>query len=109
MRSEVEKDGSSREERRLQLWAARDGARPHPRLEERTLGLTTFAFHPDNKALALGHEDGAVSLLAFPDGREIARAPVFSFGKVSALCFSPDGARLAAGSSKGEVAILSSR
>jgi WD40 repeat protein len=67
------------------------------------------AFNPDGKRLAIGgkdgqdgeeSQDGRVTLWDVATGRQLLELPGFS-GRLTALAFSPDGTRLAAGEQKG--------
>src|SRR5262249_6742042 len=53
------------------------------------------ALHPDLTRLATGSDDGAILLWDTATGQQVMSLKAFS-GKITSLCFSPDGRRLAA-------------
>jgi WD40 repeat protein len=65
-------------------------------------GVTSVAFHPDGKVLAMGMTNGAVLLLNLDGGNIIQRYEDES-GAVNTLAFSPDGRYLVAGFTNGHV------
>jgi len=66
--------------------------------------VTQVAFHPTGEHLALGHSDGAVSLVRIDDGAAVPiDAPALS---ITALQWSKDGHKLAYGDEGGRVGIL---
>ncbi|MCY0994631.1 hypothetical protein OV203_46330 [Nannocystis sp. ILAH1] len=56
--------------------------------------------------MALGTAEGEVVLVAYPGGERLAAQRVFTKGWTTALAFDREGARVAAGSEKGEIAVL---
>ncbi|MDC0717772.1 WD40 repeat domain-containing protein [Nannocystis bainbridge] len=91
----------------LQSYALAKGKPAHAALQKASQGVTTFAFHPDGKRVAIGKLDGELVLLAYPGGELLASQKVFEKkGRVTAIAFDPAGARMAVGSEKGEIAVL---
>lgn len=66
--------------------------------------VRTLAFSPDGRQLALGHADGAVTIVAAATGTA-ARTFAAHRTAVRALAFANDGQRLASGAESGEVAL----
>ena len=85
--------------------SASDGAAALPGLQEATRGVGGFAFSPAGDLLAVGTDDGRLRLLAYPSLEVRGEQPVFAKGTLAALALDASGL-LAAGSSKGEVAVL---
>lgn len=89
----------------LHAVSASDGAAALPGLQEATRGVGGFAFSPGGDLLAVGTDDGRLRLLAYPSLEVRGEQPVFAKGTLAALALDASGL-LAAGSSKGEVAVL---
>src|SRR5262249_20638796 len=61
------------------------------------------AFTPDGWLVAVAHSSTLVKLVETGSGREVAALETPEPQHISSLCFSPDGARLAAGNASGTV------
>ncbi|MEZ6143093.1 MAG: WD40 repeat domain-containing protein [Zavarzinella sp.] len=56
--------------------------------------VTAFAFHPTDKVLATGHDDGSICLFQLPELKLVKKIPAHS-GQISAMAFNADGSQLA--------------
>lgn len=91
--------------RSLASYSVRDGALKATPLAKKGRDARAIAFAPDGKSVAIATAK-AVSLLAYPTAKPLALAkpkPALK-GQLTALAF--DGARIAVGTDKGEIAIL---
>jgi len=59
--------------------------------------ITSFAFSPDGRSLALGHDDGSIALVELRGGRKRNVDLSGHSGAVNSLTFAPDGRQLASG------------
>lgn len=67
--------------------------------------VTRVAFYPQAAALAIGYDDGMILLVRVADSSEVLlRKP--GQGPISALAWSPDGARLAVGTEQGGAGVI---
>jgi WD40 repeat protein len=83
----------------VRFWRVSDG---EMLLQTDTDRVTSMAFSPDGKIIALGCDDGSLRLLLVQDGSLIATLPGHS-GLISGVAFSPDGSLLATSSGDGTV------
>ena len=90
----------------LRLWPldSSHGAAAPPVVLPQVAAVHALAFSPDGRQLALGHVDGAVTIVVASTG---ARTQAFRAHRaaVRALAFSNDGRRLASGAESGEVVL----
>lgn len=77
----------------LRIWEAASG-RVVGVIAAAPVGFTSVAWAPFGRGLAAGRSDGSIALLDLPTGRIVREWPAHT-GKVRALAWSPDGARLA--------------
>ncbi len=97
---------TTQERRELLLHRISDGARDLPALESACAGLHAFAAGPRG-LWAVADDQASVTLMRFPELTPLATAEVPH--EVTALAFDRSGARLAAGTSKGELVVLELR
>jgi WD40 repeat protein len=76
-----------------------------PRVARDYAGHTTgpIAFSRDNKIIALTPTARLIRLIESVNGHELATLTAPAAEQITALCFTPDGARLAAGTAKGQM------
>lgn len=67
-----------------------------------------LAFSPSGRMIALGNDDGTVSLCDLPDGREIWVVPAH-YGAVRSVAFSPDERRIATSGQDRQVVLSDAR
>jgi RNA polymerase sigma factor (sigma-70 family) len=98
--------GSTGPRHLLHIWDLEAGKPLHERDEERGY-LSSLAFTPDSKTLAVGERSGTIRLWSAATGKELGTLPgharglpKFSLG-VTALTFSPDGRSLASAGADG--------
>jgi RNA polymerase sigma factor (sigma-70 family) len=76
------------------LWDVADG-RLLRLVDGLTSGVTSMAFAPDNRSLALGQDDGTVSIWEVASGGQRAALPSGGQHRITALAYAPDGKVLA--------------
>ena len=67
---------------------------------------TAVVFHPKGKRLVTGDAAGTFKVWDAKSGEEIASFTTGASGRIAALCFSPDGERLAAAGLVGGITIV---
>ena len=80
----------------LRFWDLQDGARMNPLADAPAEGVQSVVFSPNGKWLALGMQNGQVSIWNFVTGR-LSYSFQAHTNTVHALCFSHDGNLLASG------------
>jgi WD40 repeat protein len=83
-----------------------EGREPRTFLDAKEAVATRVAFHPRAPLIAGGFNDGMLALVDIERRRAI-KIPISKGVAISALAWSPDGSRLAAGAEDGRAAILS--
>jgi len=83
-----------------------DSERVVQRFSDLGWNVTSLAFSPDGRVLAVGKMDSAVILFEVPSGRRLSeQTNLRPLGQITALSFTPDGLRLMLGGSSGMIQV----